>query len=114
MAERIRARDLLNRKHPLSPISDKVLITPLIFTASVLAATLIIQFFNGQSFISVFFYTAMVTTTDRTPFPASSPWIMLFTSKWVHFLFMLLATLVAFVWSPIMGQITREYEVSVT
>ncbi len=73
MAERIRARDLLNRKHPLSPISDRVLITLLIFTASVLAATLIIKFSMGISFISVFFYTAMVTTTNRTPFPASSP-----------------------------------------
>ena len=108
MAERIRARDLLNRKHPLSPISDRVLITLLIFTAPVLAATLIIQFSMGISFISDFFYTAMVTTTNRTHFPASPPWIMLFTSKWVHYLFVLLATLVALVWSPIMGQIIRE------
>ncbi len=107
MAEMIRARDFLNRKHPLSPISDKVLITLLIFTVYVLAATVIIKLSMDISFISAFFYIAMVTTTNGTPFPPSSPWIMLFTSKWVHYLFMLLATLVAFVWIPIIGQIIR-------
>ena len=73
MAEMIRARDFLNRKHPLSPISDKVLITLLIFTVYVLAATVIIKLSMDISFISAFFYIAMVTTTNRTPFPASSP-----------------------------------------
>lgn len=107
MAERIRSRDLLNRKHPISPISDRVLITLLIFTASVLAARLIIQFSMGISFISAFFYIAMVTTTNGTPFPTSSPWIMLFTSIWPIYLFMILTTLVAFVLSFIMGHIIR-------
>ncbi len=108
MPNRLRARDLLDRKHPLSPLSNRVLITMGIFVASILVATAVIEISMNVTFINAFYYIAMVTTTNGAPFPPSSPAITLFTSLWAYYSFILLATIVAFAFGPLVGLIIRE------
>lgn len=105
---RVRARDLLDRKHPLSPLSDRVLITFGIFVASILVATSVIEFSMGLTFINAFYFIAMVTTTNGAPFPPASPAVTLFTSLWAYYSFILLATIIAFAFGPLLGHIIKE------
>ena len=108
MSSRIRARDLLDRRHPLSPLSDRVLITLSIFVVSILAATAVIQLSMKVTFVNAFYFIAMVTTTNGAPFPPSSPAITLFTSLWAYYAFILLATIIAFAFGPLVGHIIKE------
>ncbi len=108
MSNRIRARDLLDRKHPLSPLSDRVLITLSIFVVSILGATVVIQLSMKVTFVNAFYFIAMVTTTNGAPFPPSSPAITLFTSLWAYYAFILLATIIAFAFGPLVGHIIKE------
>ena len=104
----LRARDLLDRKHPLSPLSNRVLLTMGIFVASILVATSVIEISMNVSFINAFYFIAMVTTTNGAPFPPSSPAITLFTSLWAYYSFILLATIIAFAFGPLVGLIIKE------
>lgn len=108
MISRVRARDLLDRKHPLSVISNRVLLTLGIFFASIMVATAVIEFSMGLTFINAFYYIAMVTTTNGAPFRPSSSAITLFTSLWAYYSFILLATIIAFAFGPLVGLIIKE------
>ena len=79
-----------------------------IFIVSVLAATAVIESTMGVTFINAFYFIAMVTTTNGAPFPPSSPAITLFTSLWAYYSFILLGTIIAFAFGPLVGLIIKE------
>lgn len=108
MVTKLPARVLLNRKHPLSPLSDRVLFTLAIFISSIMVATLVIHFSENWTLINSFYFIAMVTTTNGAPFPVTTPGVALFTSLWAYFAFILLATTIAFAFGPLIGYLVRE------
>ena len=108
MAKKVPARDLLNRKHPLSPLSDRVLFTSFIFVLSILLATLVIHFSESWSMVNSFYYIAMVTTTNGAPFPPTDPAVTMFTSIWAYYSFILLATIITLAFGPLLGHIVKE------
>lgn len=108
MARRILIRDLFNRNHPLSPVSDRVVFTGLFFVASILVATLVIHFSEGWNLTNSFYYIAMVTTTNGAPFPPTTAAITMFTSLWAYYSFILLATIVTLAFGPMVGYLVKE------
>ncbi len=108
MAKRLPMRVLLDRKHPLSPLSDRVLFTSFIFVLSILLATLIIHFSENWSMVNSFYYIAMVTTTNGAPFPPTDPAVTMFTSLWAYYSFILLATIITLAFGPLLGHLVKE------
>ncbi len=96
-------RELMNRDHPLSPLSDRAIFTGGIFLLSIIVATLIIKFADGWTLVNSFYYIAMVTTTNGAPFQPVDPGVVVFTSLWAYFSFLLLATLVINSFGPLIG-----------
>lgn len=108
MARKMPAMELLNRSHPLSPLSDRVLFTLLIFIASIMVATVVIHFSESWTFVNSFYYIAMVTTTNGAPFAPTTPAITLFTSLWAYYSFILLATLITLAFGPLVGYVVKQ------
>lgn len=108
MEKKLSLKEVLNRSHPLSPLSDRVLITLGIFIASIIIATLFVMFSEGWTFVNSFYYIAMVTTTNGAPFQPTSPGVVVFTSLWAYFAFILLATLVINAFGPLIGYLINE------
>lgn len=108
MVKRLPLKEVLNRNHPLSPLSDRVLITLVIFVISIIIATLAVKFAEGWTLVNSFYYIAMVTTTNGAPFPPTTPGVVIFTSLWAYFAFILLATLVVNAFGPLIGYLINE------
>lgn len=108
MAGKLPVKEILNRGHPLSPLSDRVLFTVFVFVASILAATLIIHFSENWSFVNSFYFIAMVTTTNGAPFAPTDAAITLFTSLWAYYSFILLATIITLAFGPLVGYLVKE------
>lgn len=96
-------RELMDRNHPLSPLSDRAIFTGGVFVLSIIVATLIIKFADGWTLVNSFYYIAMVTTTNGAPFQPIGAGVVLFTSLWAYFSFLLLATLVINSFGPLIG-----------
>ena len=108
MGKNLPIREVLNRNHPLSPLSDRVLITLSIFVASIIMATLVVKVAEGWTLVNSFYYIAMITTTNGAPFPPTDPGVVIFTSLWAYFSFILLATLVVNAFGPLIGYLINE------
>lgn len=108
MGKKLPLKEVLNRSHPLSPLSDRVLITLGIFIASIIIATLVVMFSEEWTLVNSFYYIAMITTTNGAPFPPTSPGVVIFTSLWAYFSFILLATLVVNAFGPLIGYLINE------
>lgn len=108
MARSFSTRDILSRDHPLSPLSDRVLFTLFIFVVSIMLATLIIHFSESWTMVNSFYFIAMVTTTNGAPFPPTSAAVTLFTSLWAYYSFILLATIIAFAFGPLVGYLVKQ------
>ncbi|AKA48648.1 hypothetical protein IX51_05545 [uncultured archaeon] len=108
MVKGLPIKDVLNRNHPLSPLSDRVLITLTIFVISVIIATLVVKISEGWTLVNSFYYIAMITTTNGAPFPPTNPGVVIFTSFWAYFSFILLATLVVNAFGPLIGYLINE------
>jgi len=108
MVRRIPLKDMLNRNHPLSPLSDRVLITLAIFVMSIIVATLVVKVAEGWTLVNSFYYIAMITTTNGAPFPPTDPGVVIFTSLWAYYSFILLATLVVNAFGPLIGYLINE------
>lgn len=108
MSKKLPVRELLDRKHPLSPLSDRVLFTSLIFIVSIMGATFIIHFSENWTLINSFYYIAMVTTTNGAPFPPTDPGVVMFTALWAYYAFILLATIITLAFGPIIGHLIKE------
>lgn len=108
MAGRISAWDLMDRDHPLSPLSNRVIFTGSFFIACILVATAVIHFSENWSFVNSFYYVAMVTTTNGAPFPPTTPAVTMFTSLWAYFSFILLATIIMLAFGPLVGYMIKE------
>ena len=108
MASKMPSMEILNREHPLSPLSDRVLFTFSIFIVSILVATAIIHFSEDWTFVNSFYYIAMVTTTNGAPFPPTTAAVTIFTSLWAYYSFILLATIIAFAFGPILGYLVKQ------
>ncbi len=108
MANKMPSIEILNRDHPLSPLSDRVLFTFSIFIVSILIATAIIHFSEDWTFVNSFYYIAMVTTTNGAPFPPTTAAVEIFTSLWAYYSFILLATIIAFAFGPLLGYVVKQ------
>lgn len=108
MAKKLPIRDLMNRNHPLSPVSNRVIFTSLFFVASILVATLVIHFSEDWTLVNSFYYIAMVTTTNGAPFPPTDPAVTMFTSLWAYYSFILLATIVTLAFGPLVGYLIKD------
>lgn len=108
MARSLPIRELLNREHPLSPVSNRVIFTGLFFVASILVATAVIHFSENWGFVNSFYYIAMVTTTNGAPFPPTNAAVTMFTSLWAYYSFILLATIVTLAFGPLVGYLVKE------
>lgn len=108
MSGKVRIRSVMNRKHPLSPLSDRVLFTALIFVASIMLASFFIELEEHWTFLNSFYFIAMVTTTNGAPFPATTAAVVLFTSLWAYYSFILLATIITLAFGPLVGFIIKE------
>ncbi len=101
-------RNLLDRNHPLTPLSNRVLFTSLIFLVSIFIATFIIELSEGWTFVNSFYYIALITTTNGAPFQPTSWAVKIFTSLWAYFSFILLATIVVNAFGPLVGHLIRD------
>lgn len=108
MKSNLQLREILRRDHPLSIVSNRAIFSGSLFLASILIATLIIQFSEGWTFVNSFYYIAMVTTTNGAPFPPTDPAITLFTSLWAYYSFILLATTLTMSFGPLLGYLVKE------
>lgn len=108
MPNKLTFRMLMDRDHPLTPLSDRVIFTGLFFVASIMIASLFIHLAENWSFLNSFYFVAMVTTTNGAPFPATTPAVVLFTSLWAYYSFILLATIITLAFGPLIGFLIKD------
>lgn len=108
MHRKVSLRKLMNPRHPLSPISNRVIFTSLVFLASILVASMFIHLEENWTFLNSFYFIAMVTTTNGAPFPATTSAVVLFTSLWAYFSFILLATIITLAFGPLVGYLIKD------